>query len=62
MRRDAEICTVVARITPEHKVNSKAYFVTLKCNEEDERIISIQCEGCVASLGKFCNIFSSILF
>lgn len=51
VKREADICTVKARITPEHNVRQKCYSVTAVCNEEEQIIISAQCEDCAAHLG-----------
>ena len=51
VKRDGALCTVKARVTPEHKVSKKGYFLTLTCNEKEEKVLSIQCSGCAAGLG-----------
>ncbi|KAL4702604.1 hypothetical protein ACJJTC_016080 [Scirpophaga incertulas] len=45
------ICTVMARITPEHRVRATAYRCTFVCNEISNKIESVECEGCAASRG-----------
>ncbi|KAJ8911235.1 hypothetical protein NQ315_012222, partial [Exocentrus adspersus] len=51
VKRDGNICIVKAKVTPEHSVKKKAYGVVLICNEDEEKVISVQCEDCAASLG-----------
>jgi hypothetical protein len=45
---------VKAAVTPEHRISKKAYQVTIICNEDEEEVLSAQCDSCVASLGE-CN-------
>ncbi|KAF9799511.1 hypothetical protein SFRURICE_018698 [Spodoptera frugiperda] len=45
---EGNICTVKARITPEHNVRQKCYSVTLVCDEAEETVLSVQCEDCAA--------------
>lgn len=52
VKRDANLCTVKAKVTPEHNIRKKAYDVTLLCNEVEEEILSVTCDSCAASLGK----------
>ncbi|XP_037977958.2 uncharacterized protein LOC119691090 isoform X1 [Plutella xylostella] len=51
VKREGNICTVKARITPEHNVRQKCYAVTLSCNEAEETILSVECEDCAAHKG-----------
>ncbi|XP_045542722.1 uncharacterized protein LOC106710540 [Papilio machaon] len=51
LKREANLCTVKAKLCPEHKVHAKLYVVTLIVDEEDEVVKSVQCHGCVASQG-----------
>ncbi|GBP61689.1 hypothetical protein EVAR_43627_1 [Eumeta japonica] len=51
LKRDGKLCIVKCKICPEHKVHSKVYRCTLVVDEEDESILSVQCEDCVASQG-----------
>lgn len=51
MKREGDICTVKARITPEHKVRKTPYKVTLIFSEKDSVIQSVQCQDCAASAG-----------
>lgn len=53
VKRDGCICTVNARVTPEHNVQKKTYSVDLQINENEENILSVQCNDCAASLGEF---------
>lgn len=52
VKRTGDICTVKARLTPEHRIRTKAYAVILICNEALEVIHSCKCEDCPASQGK----------
>ncbi|CAM1317993.1 Uncharacterised protein g6861 [Pycnogonum litorale] len=51
VRKTKSGCTVRAKITPEHKLRSKAYDVHIELDEESQKIVSVDCESCVASLG-----------
>lgn len=51
LKRDGNICTIRAKITPEHKIHKKPYNVEVKINEEDEKILSSACTDCAASSG-----------
>ncbi|KAG5887786.1 hypothetical protein JTB14_024001 [Gonioctena quinquepunctata] len=51
VKREANICVVKARITPEHNVKQKCYSVTAVCDEAEQTIISAECEDCAAHLG-----------
>ncbi|TGZ52774.1 Uncharacterized protein DBV15_11266 [Temnothorax longispinosus] len=49
------ICTVKAKVCPEHQVRNKAYSVIVTVNEENELIIiNVKCQDCAASSGG-CN-------
>lgn len=49
LKRENKFCTVKCKICPEHKVHAKLYGCTLVVDEEDDIILSVQCEDCVAS-------------
>lgn len=51
--RNDNICVVSSSVTPDHKVQEKIYIVKIKINEQEEDILSSQCEDYVASKGKF---------
>lgn len=51
VKREGKLCTVKCKICPEHKVHSKLYGCTLILDEEEENILSVRCEDCVASQG-----------
>lgn len=53
VRRDDNICTIKAKITPEHNVRAKQYNVTMMVNEESLKILRVECHDCAASLGKY---------
>ncbi|XP_054723113.1 uncharacterized protein LOC129233057, partial [Uloborus diversus] len=48
VRHLGDVCTVKARMTPEHNVRKKAYGVSLDCNEAEHKILLVQCDGCAA--------------
>lgn len=52
MKREVNICTVKAKVTPEHSIHKKAYNVTLLCNEIEEQVLSVTCDDCAASQGE----------
>lgn len=49
--REGNVCTVNGRVTPEHKVTSSPYHVTVKINEISGNINFAECLDCAASLG-----------
>ncbi|XP_046601957.1 uncharacterized protein LOC124295573 [Neodiprion lecontei] len=49
LRREGQFCAVRGRVCPEHRVNSKAYAVSIMVDEENESIKSVTCEDCAAS-------------
>ncbi|KAF9801729.1 hypothetical protein SFRURICE_014883 [Spodoptera frugiperda] len=49
LKRENKFCTVKCKICPEHKVHAKLYGCTLVVDEEDDIILSVQCQDCVAS-------------
>ncbi|CAG9761284.1 unnamed protein product [Ceutorhynchus assimilis] len=51
LKRADNICTVKAKITPEHKVRNVAYRLQAVNNEEDEEVLSCECLDCPASAG-----------
>ena len=51
VKREGDVCLVKCRITPEHRVRSKPYQCTLKCNEKDGEVLCVECEDCAASKG-----------
>ncbi|GBN51433.1 hypothetical protein AVEN_151278-1 [Araneus ventricosus] len=40
VRKDGNLCTVKAKVTPEHSLRKKSYDVKLLCNEVEEEILS----------------------
>lgn len=48
---NARMCIVRARVTPEHRVSSKAYTVTVTVNEDSNVLASAECLDCAASSG-----------
>lgn len=53
VKRCNKICTVKAKITPEHSVRKKQYAVTCTVDEELENILTVQCHDCAASSGRY---------
>lgn len=51
LKRDGKLCIIKCKICPEHKVHAKLYRCTLVVDEEDDIVLSVQCEDCVASQG-----------
>ncbi|XP_070168267.1 uncharacterized protein [Polyergus mexicanus] len=51
LKRESSKFTVKARICPEHRVRSKSYSVILIVDEEEEKVFSVECHDCAASLG-----------
>ncbi|VEN48622.1 unnamed protein product [Callosobruchus maculatus] len=51
LKREGHLCTVKAKICPEHKVRNKDYLVTLVVNEQSETVEDVSCNDCPASLG-----------
>ncbi|TGZ49255.1 Uncharacterized protein DBV15_10997 [Temnothorax longispinosus] len=53
VKGENSICTVKAKICPEHQVRNKAYSVIVTVNEENESIMNVECQDCAASSGRF---------
>ncbi|XP_046404834.1 uncharacterized protein LOC124170180 [Ischnura elegans] len=51
IRRDNYICSMKARICPEHKINESGYRVILDVDEKADIIINVNCEDCPAAKG-----------
>ncbi|VEN57621.1 unnamed protein product, partial [Callosobruchus maculatus] len=51
LKREGHLCTVKAKICPEHKVRNKNYLVTLVVNEQSETVEDVSCNDCPASSG-----------
>lgn len=47
------MCTVKAKVTPEHNVRKTQYAVTCNIDEECEKVLNLQCHDCAASSGKY---------
>lgn len=45
------VCTIKAKITPEHKVHKSSYNVEVIINESDEEVLACICKDCSASEG-----------
>lgn len=51
VQRLGNVCTVKAKITPEHRIKSKAYCCTFTCDETEETVLNVQCHDCAAQKG-----------
>ncbi|KAI5644485.1 hypothetical protein NE865_03592 [Phthorimaea operculella] len=51
LKREANLCVVKCKISPEHKVRDKPYSVSLVVDEKDGIVESVQCGDCPASNG-----------
>jgi len=51
VKRQGNVCSVKARVTPEHKIRQTPYQVTTTINTFKEEIRSASCDGCAASEG-----------
>ncbi|GBP75135.1 hypothetical protein EVAR_42378_1 [Eumeta japonica] len=51
LHRNANLCTVKCKISPEHKVRSKPYSATMVVDEKNGVIVSVDCHDCAASQG-----------
>lgn len=51
LKREGNLCTIKAKICPEHKVHAKLYGVSLVVDEQEESVKSVECHDCVASQG-----------
>ncbi|TGZ46332.1 hypothetical protein DBV15_12223 [Temnothorax longispinosus] len=49
LRREKSLCHIRGKVCPEHRVNNKAYVVSMLVNEETERVEYIRCEDCEVS-------------
>ncbi|XP_039311283.1 uncharacterized protein LOC120359056 [Solenopsis invicta] len=49
LRREKSLCHIRGKVCPEHRVNNKAYTISMLVNEETERVEYIRCEDCAAS-------------
>jgi len=52
LRREGNLCHIRGKVCPEHKVNNKAYAVSMFVDEETETVEYIKYEDCAASEGK----------
>ncbi|KAF5302615.1 hypothetical protein FQR65_LT19106 [Abscondita terminalis] len=50
LKRQYFLCTVEAKVCPEHKVPKHNYEVSLEINEKEQRIVGGTCNDCAASL------------
>ncbi|KAK9736905.1 hypothetical protein QE152_g11184 [Popillia japonica] len=51
LNRESGICTVKCKITPEHKIRSRCYNLTMVVNEDEGEIVSCLCHDCAAAAG-----------
>lgn len=45
------VCTVKAKVTPEHRIKSRAYCCTFTCDEKEETVLNVDCHDCAAQKG-----------
>ncbi|CAG5056720.1 unnamed protein product [Parnassius apollo] len=51
VQRSGRVCTVKAKITPEHRIKKKAYSCTFTCDEKEETVLNVDCHDCAAQKG-----------
>ncbi|KAG4065951.1 hypothetical protein HA402_002694 [Bradysia odoriphaga] len=51
VKKTSKSSHVLAEVTPEHKINTQAYIVSVNIDLRHQKIINAQCKGCVAALG-----------
>lgn len=61
LKRNGDVCTVKAKITPEHKIHKKAYNVCAVINEREEEVVSCTCLDCPASEGMYLQVIFIVL-
>lgn len=49
LKKTKSSCSVIALVTPEHKIKTQPYKVIV--NERNQKIKSAECKGCIAALG-----------
>lgn len=49
--RTGSICTVSAKVVPEHRISKKLYTVTCEIDEQNDTVINATCKDCPASTG-----------
>lgn len=61
VKKEGPLCTVIVRVTPEHKVRNTGYRVTAAIDEKKRCIVSAACLDCTASEGG-CKHVVALLF
>ncbi|XP_046392244.1 uncharacterized protein LOC124160435 [Ischnura elegans] len=61
VRREGAMCTVKAKVTPEHKLRGSGYKVKAVINEDEDKVLAVECEDCAASTGG-CKHAVALLF
>ncbi|XP_011858943.1 PREDICTED: uncharacterized protein LOC105556460, partial [Vollenhovia emeryi] len=51
LKREKDLCHIRGKVCPEHRVNNKAYAVSMLVDEATERVEYVRCEDCAASEG-----------
>ncbi|KAG4079678.1 hypothetical protein HA402_009064 [Bradysia odoriphaga] len=51
VKKTSKSSHVLAEVTPEHKINTQAYIVSVNIDLRHQKIVNAQCKGCVAALG-----------
>ncbi|CAG4970866.1 unnamed protein product [Colias eurytheme] len=51
VKREANLCIIKCRVTPEYNVKGKLYVVSATIDETAEKIIKVECNDCAAAAG-----------
>ncbi|CAG5022579.1 unnamed protein product [Parnassius apollo] len=51
VKREGSKCVLKAKVTPEHRIRTKIYTVSITINEDSEVIGNLICDDCAASAG-----------
>ncbi|KAJ8668959.1 hypothetical protein QAD02_000218 [Eretmocerus hayati] len=61
-RNQRMVCTVKARMTPEHKKNDTPYSVAVVIDEKVEKIVNVSCDGCATGQGGCKHAFAFLMW
>jgi hypothetical protein len=56
IKRDSGKCSIISKVTPEHKVRAQPYSVMVNIDEINEVIEDARCHSCTAAQGKYIGI------
>ncbi|KAJ8676813.1 hypothetical protein QAD02_012600 [Eretmocerus hayati] len=62
LKRDNKLCTVKARMSPEHRTEQTPYSVTVIVDEDLKKIVEISCDGCAAGPGGCKHVFAFLMW